>query len=171
MSDGVSIKLELSGMPALVGLLEAMATRIEHPHDVLDAIAAHGEESTRLRFYDQVGPDGTPWKPSIRAQKTGSKTLIKSGDLESSITHEASDTEAIWGVSRVNNTDKYAVVHQFGATIEAKNGKALKFNIPGVGWRQAASVTIVPRPYLGINDDDQTEIYNILSDYLMGDAA
>ena len=39
----------------------------------------------------------------------------------------------------------YAPVHEFGATIRAKRAKYLKFNIPGVGWRQKKEVTIPER--------------------------
>lgn len=170
MQDGITIKLDLSGLPQLSDLLSDMASRMINPRPVLDAIAAHGEESTRQRFEYQRGPDGNRWKQSLRAKNKGGKTLIESGDLESSIVSDATDDEAIWGVSRVNKTDKYALIHQFGGTIKPVTAKALKFNIPGIGWRTAQSVTIVPRPYMGIDEDDQSVIYDLLANYLMGAA-
>lgn len=59
----------------------------------------------------------------------------------------------------------YARVHQFGATIRAKSGEYLRFRI-GDRWARKQQVTIQPRPFLGLSDDDSTELVKIEDDLL-----
>ena len=47
----------------------------------------------------------------------------------------------------------YAAVHQFGATIKPRAAKVLMFR-----GHVAKSVTIPARPYLGLSDEDRSEI-------------
>ncbi len=61
----------------------------------------------------------------------------------------------------------HARVHQFGATIEAKNGQALVFAL-GDRIVQVASVTVPARPFLGLSNADREEAIAILEDFLSG---
>lgn len=131
---------------------------------VMEDIATYGESSTRDRFKQQAGPDGTPWKPlksdllanipkkyrrkdgRLRAtQKAfnyviGRKILIKESHLLDSIVNTASDDYAEWGAGVI-----YAAIHQFGG----KAGRGHKAEIPA-------------RPFLGISDEDEGNIVDLI---------
>ena len=70
----------------------------------------------------------------------------------SSIAHRATPDQV-----EVGSNVHYAGVHQFGATIHAKNVKNLRFRVAG-RWVSKPSVSIPPRPYLGIDNEDIAEI-------------
>lgn len=113
----------------------------------LDEIGVYLDTQVALRFDSESDPDGNRWPPSQRALKTGDKTLQDRGHLRDSITHNLlSPTELEHGSDAV-----YAAIHQLG-------GKA----------GRGGSVNITPRPFLGINADDETEIREIINTWLLG---
>lgn len=120
----------------ILGAMRRMIALAKNPSPVMSDIATIGENSTRLRFRTETGPDGKQWKPSIRVQLHGGKTLTKEGHLSGSLSSNHGRDFAEWGVNRV-----YAAIHQFG-------GRA------GRGLR----TLLVPRPYLGVSDDDAGDI-------------
>ncbi|WP_153114615.1 phage virion morphogenesis protein [Rhodocyclus tenuis] len=126
-------------------------------------IAAIGENSTRARFRSQTGPDGVKWQPSLRAQLAGGRTLTKDGHLSGSINGRAGADFAEWGVNRI-----YAAIHQFGGTIRAKSGGALKFRLPGGGFAVVKAVKMPARPFLGVNADDRDDILDALARRING---
>lgn len=128
-----------------------------NPAPAMRDIAALGESTTRLRFRSQIGPDGKRWKPSLRAQINGGRTLTKDGHLSGSISADHGRDYAEWGVNRI-----YAAIHQFGGVIRAKSAGALKFRLPGGGFAVVKAVRMPARPYLGVNDTDRSDILNIL---------
>jgi phage virion morphogenesis protein len=102
--------------------------------------------STTQRFRDGVDPEGNPWEPSERALAEGGKTLVDRGHLRDSITYFVHlDGTAV----EIGSNMVYAAIHQFG-------GKA--------GRR--GSVTLPPRPYLGISADDEADIDDALQEHL-----
>jgi len=119
-------------------------------------IAALGENSTRMRFRSEIGPDGVRWKPSLRAQLAGGRTLTKDGHLAASISSGHGRDFAEWGVNRI-----YAEIQQFGGVIKAKGG-ALRFRLANGAFVTVRQVRIPPRPYLGVSDDDGAGILDIL---------
>ncbi|MDO8932925.1 MAG: phage virion morphogenesis protein [Rhodocyclaceae bacterium] len=127
-------------------------------------IAAHGENSTRMRFRTETAPDGTPWKASLRARITGGRTLTQDGHLSGSVSGSHGRDFAEWGVNRI-----YAAIQQFGGTIRAK-GKALRFRLFGGGFATVKSVTLPARPYLGVSDTDRTDILDIIQARIWGAA-
>lgn len=133
----------------------------QHPWAVMKDIAAYGENSTKQRFDDGVGPDGNAWKPSRRVMERGGKTLIDSSRLLDSITSDSGDDFAQWGSNAI-----YAAIHQAGGEISAKNGKSLFFRTPDGSERRVKKVTIPARPYLGVNDDDEANIVDIVNQHL-----
>lgn len=141
-------------------LLRLMALG-NNPRPALLDIAALGESSTRLRFRLQRGPDGQQWKPSIRAQVTGGRTLTKDGHLSGSIGSNVGKDFAEWGVNRI-----YARIHQDGGVIKAKSGGALKFRIPGGGFAVVKAVRMPARPYLGVNEDDRDDMLDIVESHI-----
>lgn len=146
----------------VLGALRRLIALGRSPAPVLREIAALGESSTRLRFRTQRGPDGQAWKPSLRAQLTGGRTLTQAGHLSGSISSNAGNDYAEWGVNRI-----YAAIHQIGGTIRAKSG-ALKFRLANGAFAVVKAVRMPARPYLGVNDDDRNDILAIISRRLSG---
>ena len=60
----------------------------------------------------------------------------------------------------------YAALMHFGGTIKPKHGKFLTFKTPTGGWVRVKSVTIKPRPYLGVSVDDSQDILFTIEEYL-----
>lgn len=120
-------------------------------------IAARLLSSTQQRFRDERGPDGTPWKKSIRARKgqrrdargrfdtgvnkSGGKTLTDTARLRRSITSHADAERAEVGTNVI-----YAGIHQFGG-------------LTGRGH----AVKMPARPFLGLSADDEKEIDKIIT--------
>ena len=134
-----------------------MAVLFARTGDLLPLMEGIGEAltaSTRRRFEAGAGPDGKPWKPSLRAQLEGGQTLLESGRLRDSVHAEIEPDRVMVGSDLI-----YAAVHQLGATIRPVQASALRFELPGgLGFRSAREVTIPARPYLGISEEDEAEI-------------
>ena len=137
--SGIIIRAEITdnGIRAKLTALIALG---RNPADAMRDIATYGESSTRERFRMQIGPDGNRWKPSLRVQLHGGKTLTKDGHLSGSLTSRSSSKFAEWGTNRI-----YAAIHQLGGNA----GRGLRSKI-------------VPRPYLGVNDENDSDILDIL---------
>jgi len=136
---GAMISMEIDDRQIKAKIRALMAFG-QNPSAAMRDIATYGEASTRERFRDQVAPDGNRWKPSIRVQISGGKTLTKDGHLGDSVSNKSNATVAEWGVNRI-----YAAIHQFGGN----TGRKLR-------------TKIVARPYLGVNAADENEILNLL---------
>ncbi|MBO6789518.1 MAG: phage virion morphogenesis protein [Dinoroseobacter sp.] len=129
---------------------------------LMDNIGALLEQSARTRIEStNVGPDGSPWPQSMRAVEDGGRTLFESGRLAASLTHEADRREA-----RIGSNLIYAGVHQSGATITPTSGRALQFQLPNGEFVTVGKVTIPARPYLGISEEDELEIGELVSDFV-----
>ncbi|BCB26473.1 hypothetical protein SKTS_13590 [Sulfurimicrobium lacus] len=139
-----------------------------NPSDAMRDIATYGENSTRERFKLQIDPDGNRWKPSLRVQLRGGRTLTKDGHLGNSITSRSSKDVAEWGSNR-----EYAAIHQIGfdgqikipahqREISTVFGKKLKskmtVNVSGYTLRQR----IVARAYLGTNAENAADILDLI---------
>jgi len=158
-----SIRAELSGeTDALLKELNRLG-KLEF-HSALNAIGEGLRTSTVERFAEERSPEGKAWKPSIRAEEEGGKTLTKTGTLKTSIRKRVSGS----GVA-VGTNDIRAATLQFGdtRTIRAKNKKYLTFKVSGQ-WRKAESVRvdIPPRPFIGISEEDELEIRETLEEVL-----
>ncbi len=100
--------------------------------------------STRERFATQQAPDGSPWAPLSpktrrRKRRNKNKILTLEGDLKDLLRYQASDDQVELGSDRI-----YAAPQQLGD---------IKRNIPA-------------RPFLGLSNDDQTEVLEIIQDHL-----
>lgn len=133
---------------------------------VMNAAAEGLRTSTLERFRSEESPEGNRWKPSVRAERQGGKTLTKSAGLKNSIRAQADSTGAAVGTNLA-----YAATHQFGdeRTVRAKNGRYLRFQI-GDRWMSVTSVRVnIPaRPFLGISRDDEEEIRAVLEEAFGG---
>lgn len=112
------------------------------------------------RFDAAQAPDGTPWaavKEPWASLKKGPGILREAGmrgGLQGSIAMDVAGDELAVGSNKI-----YAGVHQFGATIKAKNAPFLVFRTPdGRRFGQARQVTVPARPYLGIGPEDEDTI-------------
>ncbi|MDO0944649.1 phage virion morphogenesis protein [Chromohalobacter israelensis] len=109
--------------------------------------------STHDRFQDKEAPDGTPWAPlsEATAARKGHDRILEgeSGQLARQISYEATDDALEWGSPMV-----YATMMHFGG--DQADFPHLWGDIPG-------------RPFLGVSQDDQEEILDVLSGYLRGD--
>lgn len=152
--SGFIIKTEDAGV--LAALRRVVGT-LADPTPLAAEIAALGENSTRLRFRTQIAPDGSTWKPSLRAQITGGRTLTQDGHLSGSLSARHGRDFAEWGVNRI-----YAAIHQFGGVIRPKTAKALRFQLAGGGFAVVQSVTMPARPYLGLSDDDRSDVLDAI---------
>lgn len=166
----ITIELDRTQLGAASGSLERLSKVVSDLQPVNDEIGAYLVGSAQRRFDLQHGPDGTPWKKSIRVSENGGQTLRVDGDLlQRRIAHRATSDTVEVGL----NTP-WAWVHQLGATIHAKSVTNLKFRI-GDRWISKPSVTIPARPFLGINAEDDEEIDGIvmlrLEDALAGKPA
>lgn len=174
----------------VLGALRRLIALGNNPQPALRDIAALGESATRTRFREQVGPDGQRWKPSLRAQLAGGRTLTKDGHLSGSVSASAGRDFAQWGVNRI-----YAAIHQFGGVIEkaahsrqvrhrtdakgnllrsdALQGNGLVFaknrhKRVSVRWFFVPTHKIVmpARPYLGVNDGDRADILDVFTRHI-----
>ncbi|MBW6402073.1 phage virion morphogenesis protein [Roseomonas sp. HJA6] len=112
------------------------------------------------RFAAETDPDGARWAPlkepwaSLRRAGPILQQSGMRGGLMGTITSDAANGEVSVGSNKI-----YAAVHQFGATIKAKNAPLLIFRTPeGVRFGAARQVTIPARPYLGISAADEDTI-------------
>lgn len=117
---------------------------------VLGALGRTILTRVQLGFRTGTSPYGLPWRKL--AVRNG-QPLVDTGRLRSSFTMQIAGAEVIIGTNVT-----YAPVHQFGATIKAKNKPYLVFPIGGSaagekpkGYRVAKQVTIPPRPFLPIS--------------------
>ncbi|MHB9021310.1 MAG: phage virion morphogenesis protein [Halothiobacillus sp.] len=113
--------------------------------------------STKQRFIDSVGPDGTSWaenSPATLARKKGTKPLIdETKRLSTEFSYQASADQLLFGTSL-----EYGAVQQFGAVKGAFGETTTGHPIP---WGD-----IPARPFIGISDTDETEILDIITSYL-----
>lgn len=177
---------------AVLAALRRLAGVFDDPSEIAKEIARLGENATRKRFKTETAPDGTRWKPSLRAQISGGLTLTDKGHLSGSLSSKSGADFAEWGVNRI-----YAAIHQFGGTIEipaqsrqirhrtnAKgellrtdlfHGKGLVFakkrhKRVSVRWAfvRAHDISMPARPYLGISPDDASDIVAVIERRLQG---
>lgn len=140
---GVTIGLSVNAGPAV----EALNDLLRRGGDLEPALADIGEtllNSTRARFERQQAPDGSPWEPldpkyQARKERNAGKILILEGDLFSLLRYQVEGDELRVGTDRI-----YGATHQFGDD----------------------SRGIPARPFLGLCDEDDEAIAEILQDYL-----
>lgn len=119
------------------------------------------------RFVDQVAPDGTPWAPlSPRYQqmkpKNKNRILFLDGRLAKSFRYQISGNELNFGTNV-----PYAAHHHFGTkpyTITPKSKKALAFG--DVVVKKVNHPGLPARPLIGLNDADNDEILQLLTEHL-----
>ncbi len=159
MAVTLTADIELSSFRSV---LSAYASAASDLTPLMDQCGALLEGSTADRLRDSnVSPDGAPWPKSMRAEFDGGKTLHDSGRLAQSIQSIAGRDQVEIGTNVI-----YGGIHQTGGDIVAKNGKALSFGLPGGEWATVGKVTIPARPYLGISQEDGSDLTALAVTYL-----
>jgi len=116
-------------------------TKAGKTRPLMDDVGRIMVTDTQLNFKSQRTPDGTPWKKTHR----GGHILRKTGDLRNSIKYDLQGDDTV----KIGTNLIYAPVHQFGATIKAKNAPYLRFMIGGK-FISKKQVTIPARPFIGL---------------------
>lgn len=139
---------------AAIEHLSGLVDAINDPSPLLAELGEYGLRSTRARFKTQTAPDGTAWaalQPWYQKDKRRNKNriLTLNGYLRGQMTWQLVGDRTV----EIGSNLPYAAVHQFGATIKPRAAKVLIFR-----GHAAKSVTIPARPYLGLSDEDRSEI-------------
>lgn len=146
---GASVQISVDDR-AVRALFARLAASADDLTPAMDRIGAAVAEDVRRRFEEGQGPDRSPWPSSLRARLQGGRTLVDSGRLAASITHEPASRSVRVGTNVLN-----AAIHQFGGTIAAKAGGRLKFRLADGSFVSPISVNIPARPFLGIDDEER----------------
>ena len=160
MSLGVRVHIDPDS--AVTSALARLALDRDDKFALLDQIGITLSENARLRFGDQVSPDGAPWKPSFRAIAQGGETLRDTGVLMNSITHQILGADAVEYGTNV----PYATAMHYGAHIKATNAPYLSFKVPGFGWVKKKEVNIEGRPFLGLSNEDEQQVVDVIDHFL-----
>jgi phage virion morphogenesis protein len=141
------ITLDIDAGPLNARLASLMTP--EAKRDLMNRLGRVMRTQVQRSFDTGKDPDGNAWKPTIR----GGQILRDTGRLRNSIDYQVhGDDEVHIGTNVI-----YAPVHQFGATIRAKNARYLKFMVGGK-FVQKRSVTIPARPFMGFGQQREERI-------------
>lgn len=127
--------------------LSRLAATARNPKPVLRAMGTTFMSITMGNFQKNATYRPKPWPNKTDGTPSN---LQKSTTLAKSFHLEVTDTYA-----KLSNPTIYAPVHQFGATIRAKDGGRLRFSLGGKTI-YAKSVTIPARPFFPVVDDRLT---------------
>ena len=138
-------------IPALNEHLATLQQRLNgNLTPLMQAIGSVLEGSTRQRFADKQSPNGVAWAvlmpATVKAKNGRSNILVDSGDLIRSITFHATRDSVMVGTDR-----PYGKYHQTGTK------------------KADGSTKMVARPWLGLSQQDQFDINDLIVDYLAGD--
>ncbi|TEB09307.1 phage virion morphogenesis protein [Pelotomaculum propionicicum] len=101
------------------------------------------------------------WEETALGQQSN-KILHREGDLKKSI-----DIGKITNTSvEIGSSLPYARIHQLGGEIKPKNKRALLIPVGG-RFLMVKKVTIPARPYLVLQEEDNTAILRVTKDYIM----
>jgi len=125
--------------------LKALAASTNNMQPVFATVGSVIRNRIRLCFKLGIDPWGSPWA-ALKIRK--GQPLRDTGRLQSSITSKPDATGVTIGTNLRHKGVAYPAVHQFGATIQPKNGKRLVFPGPGGNLIFAKKVVIPARPFL-----------------------
>lgn len=155
MAVKITVRLEDNGAAAGIRQLERAGADLT---PLMIDIGNLLEGSTKDRLMQSnTSPDRVPWPKSMRASEDGGKTLVDTRRLLGSIVNVPGAKSVEIGSNVI-----YAGIHQTGGEIVPKNGDALAFALPNGDFVTVGKVTIPARPYLGISDDDEATIYELV---------
>lgn len=160
----------------------------------MQAIGRVLKTSAQLRFREGRGPDGTAWQQSFRAQLEGGQTLSLTRRLRNSISYKADQTSTevgtnvayaaihqFGGVIRAKSGPFLAIpitqqARRAGSPRNMKHlvvAQSLKGQFMLLDHRSGTvhyllrkQVRMPARPFLGVSDDDRTELLRVMSAHL-----
>jgi len=141
MSVQLGINAESQGVKTT---LTGLAYKAQNLEPVFKVFGEHMIRSIARNF--KAGGRPVKWTPSIRAQETGGKTLIKFRDLQNSVTPREDNSSLTLGTNVI-----YARIHQLGG--QAGRGR---------------KVTIPARPYLVVQESDIEYLNGLIGRHLTG---
>ncbi|WP_330925245.1 phage virion morphogenesis protein [Candidatus Sororendozoicomonas aggregata] len=143
---GVVIEQSVKGLEALASQLNQL-TRVQYG-ELMEQVGATVESQTRRRLSEEkAAPDGTPWAPlsdawvTKKAERSSGGALEYQGHLVDSISYRVSGNEVAVGTGLI-----YGAIHQMG-------GEPVGLPIPA-------------RPYLGLSGDNETELNEVIGQWL-----
>lgn len=156
-----NIEMNLRELDGVREKLEKARLSPQERKKLLASVAQLVEMQSKERFDTQTDPDGNRWKEisAVTAAYyrkkfiTHRSLLFISGFLRESIESQVNSWQAVIGATRI-----YAATHQYGAE-KGQFGRT-KRNAP-IPWGR-----IPPRPYLGLNDENVSEISRCVDEYL-----
>jgi len=154
--------IQFHGQEKITKWLNRVLKETQDSTELLNEIGAILELNTKERINTGVGTDDKPWQKSWRARVQGGTTLRDTSRLYNSIKYQVIDGKRVV----VGTNVFYAPVMHFGGVIKPKSGQYLTFKTPLGGWVRVRSVTIKPRPYLGMSVDDSQEVLFAIEEYM-----
>jgi len=136
----------------VLAVLQQLEQKGQNTKPAMQDIAGAIHSRVMRGFKNSQSPYGPKWK---KVKGRSGQPLRDARILQRSIRPAATAEEA--RVVAGGAASKYAAVHQFGATIEAKNHPFLHFKVGG-RWVKTKSVTIPARPYLPIRPSGAVEL-------------
>jgi phage virion morphogenesis protein len=161
----IQVDIDDSAFRRAIARLQEQAINLQ---PVMEDVGAYLERSTDQRFRAETAPDGSRWHPlapATRVTKKNSKILNETGQMRASLSYAATATSVTVGFSDIK-----AVWHQFGTrpyVIKPKSRKKLKFagsDGKPVFARTVNHPGLPARPMLGVNEDDEAEILEIIAE-------
>lgn len=145
--------------------LQRLASSLADMSPVMQDIGEYLITSTKERFPTGKAPDGSAWAPKSattlaaygarKSNRVDARPLFgPTGLLSQQIFYESDATSVTWGSNRI-----YAAVMQFGAAKGAFGKTSRGASIP---WG-----TIPARPFIGVSAEDETQLVDIVSKYLV----
>lgn len=161
-----SIRITSIGASQLEREMLALVNAGEDMTEFNEALGVEFEAVTVDLFDLEQDVDGNALKPSIRVKTEGGKTLTKTGIYKASITSQADARSIEWGSNLI-----YAGPNNEGATIRAKGGGKLKFNLPGgLGFRSVDEVVLPERRVIGFGPRHEEAARDMFQDFFPGKA-
>lgn len=155
--------IQFHGQEKITQWLNRVLKETKDSTELLHEIGSILESNTKERINSGIGVDDKPWQKSWRARIQGSTTLRDNSTLINSLKYQIENNgrRVVVGTNLI-----YAPLMHFGGTVKPKRGKFLTFKTPTGGWVRVKSVTIKPRPYLGMSVDDSQEVLFAIEEYL-----
>ena len=157
--SGVTLKVEALGIEEAESRLRRLVLAGQDMTPAMNSIGEYLVRTTRDRFDDEEGPDGTPWKPlsentKARKRRNADKILTLDGYLRGNLVYRSTPHSVDVGSPFI-----YAGTHQFGAERGSFGSTSKGTPIP---WGD-----IPARPFLGLSDADGDELTDILRDHII----
>ena len=141
----------------LLDALGRLARQLEDPRDVFEEWGEYLLTSTKERFRVKEAPDGSPWAPNapsvVRRKGRDDPLIGETGLLADRIHYRVTRNHL-----EVGSPMEYAATQHFGA----KRGD---FGTTSSG-RPIPWGDIPARPFLGLSEEDEAQLLDILEDHL-----